>query len=63
MMERNRSDTLHSVWEKQRIWSQVANRIKKSIETWRGIALILGITGAVFETLAAQISVSFPVMT
>ena len=52
--------TLRSVWRHQRQWSQMASSLKQSIITWRTVALILAIVGAVFATLATQVDVTAP---
>jgi hypothetical protein len=42
------------VWREHRRWSNTANRLKRSIEFWRGAALGLAILGAVLATVASQ---------
>jgi hypothetical protein len=50
------SDTFKEVWQDQALWSELANQLKRKITQARAIALILGILGAFFATLAAQIA-------
>jgi hypothetical protein len=50
------SDTFTAIWQDQALWSELANRLKWRITQARAIALILGILGAFFATLAAQVA-------
>lgn len=49
------SESLRKLYQDQKVWSKVADRLKKSIQNWRWTVLILGISGAVLETLATQV--------
>jgi hypothetical protein len=40
------SESLQKVCQYQKVWSKVADHLKKSIQNWRWTALILGISGA-----------------
>lgn len=44
---------LQELWAQQSVWSQAADRIKKSIGTWRAVLLALTIAAALFATLSA----------
>ncbi|MFI2076820.1 MULTISPECIES: DUF4231 domain-containing protein [Streptomyces] len=41
-------------WDRQSVWSQAANRLKRTIERARTASLLLGIAGALFGTAASQ---------
>jgi hypothetical protein len=43
-------------WKRQSVWSQTANRLKRSLDRARGTALSLTIAGAVLATLATQVA-------
>ncbi|APE24897.1 MULTISPECIES: DUF4231 domain-containing protein [Streptomyces] len=47
--------TIQQVWDQQSVWSQSANRLKKSVETARSRALALAVTAAVLATAASQV--------
>ncbi|MGW4298507.1 DUF4231 domain-containing protein [Streptomyces sp. NPDC004646] len=47
--------TIQQVWDQQSVWSQSANRLKKSVEKARSRALALAVTAAVLGTAAAQV--------
>ena len=38
---------LAATWERQRVWSQAANRLKTGMARWRTIALVLAVSGAI----------------
>lgn len=42
-------------WDRQSVWSQAADRVKRSIERYRAAGLILGIIGACAATAATQL--------
>ncbi|MFB7710171.1 DUF4231 domain-containing protein [Streptomyces sp. NPDC056105] len=46
--------TMQQVWDQQSIWSQSANKLKRSIETARSRALMLAVAAAALGTAAAQ---------
>ncbi|MFJ2932227.1 DUF4231 domain-containing protein [Streptomyces sp. NPDC087219] len=46
--------TMQQVWEQQSIWSQSANKLKRSVETARSRALALAVAAAALGTAAAQ---------
>ncbi|WP_189863346.1 DUF4231 domain-containing protein [Streptomyces poonensis] len=46
--------TVTAVWNQQSVWSQAADRLKRTISRARTAALILGIVSAVLGTAAAQ---------
>jgi SMODS and SLOG-associating 2TM effector domain 1/Protein of unknown function (DUF4231) len=46
---------LTEVADRQALWSQTADSLKKSIERSRGIALLLSIAGALLATIASQL--------
>ncbi|MBZ6475765.1 DUF4231 domain-containing protein [Streptomyces griseocarneus] len=41
-------------WDRQSVWSQAANRLKRTIERARTASLLLGIAGALLGTAASQ---------
>jgi hypothetical protein len=43
-------------WRQQSVWSQTANRLKRSLDLWRGAALWATIAGAVLATLAIEVA-------
>lgn len=47
---------MESVWAQQSVWSQAANRLKRSLGRSRTVALGLAIAGAVAATLATQVA-------
>jgi SMODS and SLOG-associating 2TM effector domain 1/Protein of unknown function (DUF4231) len=47
--------TMQQVWDQQSVWSQSANRLKKSVEAARSRALALAVAAAVLGTAAAQV--------
>jgi SMODS and SLOG-associating 2TM effector domain 1/Protein of unknown function (DUF4231) len=49
---------LEHAWSEQSIWSQVADRLKKSLQKRRRVAAILAITGAVSAAVAAGLGLS-----
>jgi hypothetical protein len=50
------SEVAEWAWRQQSVWSQTANRLKRSLDLARGTALSLTITGAVLATLATQVA-------
>ena len=50
------SHILDTSWQDHVIWSEVANRLKLKFTLSRTTALLLGIAGAILETLAAQLA-------
>ena len=51
----NTSPVLGSTWQKQRVWSTAADRLKRDITWARAIALGLLIAGAILQTAASQV--------
>src|SRR5256885_15446109 len=51
-----RQEIVASVWRDQAIWSEVANNLKTEIGTWRTVAAIGGVLGAVLATLATTLT-------
>lgn len=49
------SNILKQVWEKQKLWSLSADRLKRQLGIARRTSFVLGIAGAFTETLATQI--------
>lgn len=47
---------LQELWAQQSVWSQAADKIKKSIGTWRAVLLALTIAAALLATLSAAAS-------
>jgi SMODS and SLOG-associating 2TM effector domain 1/Protein of unknown function (DUF4231) len=50
--------SLEDAWHEQRVWSQIANRLKADLQRRRNAALALAIVGAVLSTAAATIGLS-----
>lgn len=48
-------ETLQQVWDQQSVWSQSANRLKKSVEKARSRALMLAVAAALLGTAASQV--------
>ncbi|MET9951154.1 DUF4231 domain-containing protein [Streptomyces sp. NPDC006339] len=46
--------TMRQVWDQQSVWSQSANKLKRSVETARSRALALAVAAAILGTAAAQ---------
>jgi SMODS and SLOG-associating 2TM effector domain 1/Protein of unknown function (DUF4231) len=56
MNSANESDLLSWAWDRQSIWSQAADRLKRYLFWSRTAALLLTIAAAVFVTAAAQLA-------
>lgn len=54
----NADEIVATVWQRHRIWSAAAGRLKSGIVRWRSTALLLGAAGAVLQTLAATMPAS-----
>lgn len=49
------ADVVVHAWRLQRVWSQVAGRLKARIDRSRSVGLVLGVFGAVLGVLAVQV--------
>lgn len=49
-------DAVGSIWDRQSVWSQTANRLKARIDRLRSTMLALAVASAVLTTLAAQVA-------
>ena len=49
------SQVLVSTWDSYQDWAAVAHEKKSSLMFWRKLVLLLGLGGAIFETLAASV--------
>lgn len=46
--------TLEDVWDRQSVWSQTADRLKKQVRNWRQMGLGLSLLGAILATAAVM---------
>jgi SMODS and SLOG-associating 2TM effector domain 1/Protein of unknown function (DUF4231) len=47
---------VESAWRDQAVWSEVANRLKAALTTWRSWAAVAGVAGAFLATLSANLA-------
>lgn len=54
------SDAVLYAWNQQSVWSQAANRLKRTISRRRGVVLALTLTGGLLSAVAATAGLSSP---